>query len=556
MVIPLRGLPARSLFAPFFVWLPLALSLGACAEPKGPTPAADTGPAEAAPPVEPPAVDPLRALTRLSLDLRGVRPSVAEITAVQADPAALDALREAMLADPRWSERLVSAFQEEWTTVQDEAEHPAATFGLADEPAFARAVGEEPLRLMAHVAAEDLPWTTVVTADFTLVDANLAAAWPVEPIEPPGEGWAPARYTDGRPAAGVLVTNGLWWRYETSPNNASRARANQVSRLLLCRDYLSQPVTFDRSLDLADPEVARAALQSNPGCVSCHSSLDPLASLLGGVYFSRKSGPEEMLRYHAEREGIWREQTGVPPAYFGQPAETLLDLGQRLAADPGFVDCAVEQAAAHLLRRPLGLDDSAARDRYREAFLGSGLRLRALWDAILRDPLYLGPAAGAAVAPGQVAAKLLSPDQLSSQIEDLTGYRFVVDGADLLRTSDRGLATLAGGSDGRYARGLSQTWSATQVLVVERVALLAADALVQGDWARLLTVDPRTPVEGEALRAALADLHLRVLSQPAGPEGLQQLAEHHAAVAAEAGPAAAWTSVISVLMRDPEFLVY
>ena len=47
-----------------------------------------------------------------------------------------------------------------------------------------------------------------------------------------------ARYQDGRPAAGVLATNGLWWRYRSTASNANRKRANQASRILLCQDYL------------------------------------------------------------------------------------------------------------------------------------------------------------------------------------------------------------------------------------------------------------------------------------------------------------------------------
>lgn len=500
------------------------------------------GCADPADPVSPDAADPLVVLRRLSLDVRGVRPSVDELRAVAADPGALDGLRAEFLADPRFGERVVSSFAEIWNTVQDEAEYPAETFGLDDEPAFARAVGEEPLRILAEVATADLPWTTIVTADWTRVDANLAAAWPVTAAGAPGtDGWWRATYTDARPAAGALATNGLWWRYETSSNNASRGRANQVSRILLCRDYLDQPVEFDRSLDLADPEVVDAAMRSNPGCVSCHHSLDPLASLLGGVYFSRKSGVDEMLRYHPERETLWRSQTGVAPAYFGLPAETLGDLGQRIAADPAFVDCAVSQSAELLLRRPLGLDDTADRTAWREAFLAGGLTLRSLWGAIVSSPAY---------GEGE---KLVSPDQMASQIADLTGFRFLVDGADLLRTSDAGLASLAGGPDGRYAVGVTQEWSATLVLVQRRVAEAAADHAVRVEPDRLIPVDPAAALDDAALRDALAEVHLRVLSRAADEAGIDALAAHHAATG---GGEAGWTSVLTVLLRDPMLVMY
>ena len=43
-----------------------------------------------------------------------------------------------------------------------------------------------------------------------------------------GSGWQEAPYTDGRPAAGVLATNGLWMRYYTSQSNANRSLAGST----------------------------------------------------------------------------------------------------------------------------------------------------------------------------------------------------------------------------------------------------------------------------------------------------------------------------------------
>ena len=48
----------------------------------------------------------VRLLSRTSLDLRGVRPTEAEIEAVETDPAALDGLVDSFLDDDRFPERL------------------------------------------------------------------------------------------------------------------------------------------------------------------------------------------------------------------------------------------------------------------------------------------------------------------------------------------------------------------------------------------------------------------------------------------------------------------
>ncbi|MFM2247210.1 MAG: hypothetical protein RL071_3284, partial [Pseudomonadota bacterium] len=124
-----------------------------------------------------------------------------------------------------------------------------------------------------------------------------------------------------------------------------------------------------------------------------------------------------------------------------------------------------------------------------------------------------------------------------------------------LRTSDRGLATLAGGSDGAYARGISQGWSATQVLVVRRVAQLAADHAVRVEPARL-GLDPTATLDDAALREAVGQLHRRVLSRRPTDRELDGLVAHHRLVEARTGVESAWISVVVVLLRDPSFLIY
>ena len=160
----------------------------------------------------------------------------------------------------------------------------AADFGLSDQPGFVASVGEEPLRVLAKIAEDDLPYSDVVTADWTMADENIGRAFPTDyPAD--GTGWQQVHYTDGRPAAGVLSTNGLWWRYMTNTSNLNRGRANAISRIFVCNDYLSHPIEFDRDVNLLDSDALSDALKNNEGCVACHSTLDPLASYLFGFYY-------------------------------------------------------------------------------------------------------------------------------------------------------------------------------------------------------------------------------------------------------------------------------
>ena len=189
-------------------------------------------------------------LRRVHLDLAGTLPSLAELEAVRSGQETVDLHVDALLDSERFSSRFQELLAEQWLTQTDRTNITVRELGLDDElqPTLARSVGTEPLALMAEVADQDLAWTETVTADWTMANSLLLELWPLEPVDRSSTGiddWVPARYTDGRPPAGVAATNGLWWRYSSNPNNYNRSRAAALSRLLLCEDYLLREVSFD-----------------------------------------------------------------------------------------------------------------------------------------------------------------------------------------------------------------------------------------------------------------------------------------------------------------------
>lgn len=495
-------------------------------------------------------LSPTRLARRASLDLRGVGPTLAEYRAVLEDPSALDGLVEAWLDDDRFEDRVVSLFSEVYLTRTDRLPFSADALGLSDAAAFTRSVGEEPLRLLGHVAANDLPWTDIVTADYTLATPSLAEAFPLD--RPEGPGWQVARYTDGRPAAGVLTSTGLYWRYGSTTSNANRKRANQVSRILLCNDYLVRPVDFDRNVNLLDEGAVLDALRTDPACVSCHVSLDPLASYFYGYWWLNDESPIDASRYHPERERTWETVTGVAPGFYGQPGNDLRDLGVQIASDPRFVQCAVEQAYELLLRRDAAFADQDALTGHRQAFLQGDLTLRSLFASIVDDPLYR---ADHDDIEGASSRRLVSPDLLASQVEGLTGFRWSFVGDDMLSTDQFGVRTLAGGADGYAVTEVSRSPNATGVLVQQRLAELAVGHLVEeGSVPWFGVVDPTVAPTPETL----ADLVLVVLGDPvtADSEPVAALTELFGQIEAVEGRPAAWSGLVYALLRDPEFVTY
>jgi hypothetical protein len=506
----------------------------------------------------PTSMDPVAALVRTSLDLRGVRPTEDEVAQVEADPAALDSLVDVYLADPRFEGRVRDLWSEIYLTRTESYLIYASQYGLDDQAAFEASVGGEALHILGYVAANDLPYSEIVTGDWTMADETLGAIWPVD--YPAGsEGWIKTRYTDGRPAAGILATNSMWWRYTSTTSNANRKRANAASRILLCNDYLSRPIEFDRNINLLDEAAVNDALRENPACLNCHTSLDPIASYFYGFWWYDYTNPLEASYYYPERELTWRQYTDVAPGYYGQPGYSLSDLGHQIAADHRFPECAAEQAWELLLRRDATTLDQDHLNAARDAFVGGGLKLKTLIKAIVSDPMYRAPATD---EQGFVPLKMATPDLLATQIEDLTGFRYTYGGYDLMRTDAVGYRTLAGGADGYNVTSTSTSPNATLMLVQERLAEASAFYTVNSEPQRLFasldfTETPET--NRAAMVSEIQSLHRRIFGRTVAADGEEVTAALELwsdVYAVERNARSAWAGVLSALLRDPDLLFY
>ena len=520
-----------------------------------------------------PLLDARQTLVRLSLDLRGVRPTPDEMARVEGPDAEaqLAQLTNEFLADARFPDRVRDLFAMVLRTRVEDFPVMASELGLdqAEQPALFAAIGEETLQVIAKVAAEDRPWTDIVTADWTMANRLLAKVFPLAfdgPAPSDARAWAPAHYTDGRPAAGLLATNGLWWRYLSDGVNYGRGRANAIARIFLCADFLDRPIDFPRDIDLTDEEGIRAAVRENQGCIGCHSGMDPLASYLAGFQYTDKTA-SELLVYHPERERQWRDMTELAPGFYGHPGYSLRDLAVQLAGDPRFVSCAVETTFELIMRRPVDYADPREVDAlttHREAFLHGGLTLRALIRSIVADPRYRLADSG----DPKTAEKLVTPDQWGDMLEAWTGYRMTVGGADMLATDLTGLRTLAGGGDGRAGAEPATLPTTTMALVWERTAEAAASYAVEHpfvapDERTLFALDldaaPAGPAfDDAAMRAQVVALHRRLFGTTVADDALEVKASLALwdRLATIDGPRGAWRGLLTALLRDPSLVLY
>lgn len=523
--------------------------------------------AEAPPPAELVPLPAPRLARRLSIDLRGVLPTADELDRVEADPTALQPLRDAWLADPRFEERLVQLYQERWRTAIDTFRGTIADYGLpaTDAYGFNRSVGEEPLRLIAHVVATDRSYADIVTADWTMADPLLGRIWPLD--YPDGaEGWQVARYTDHRPAAGVLVTNGLWWRYISPIFNENRARAAAIFDLLVCSDVLSRPVVLSSGFSIGESDAAEA-IRDEPTCLACHASIEPVAATLFGFLPLDDQSAVEMETYHPERENMGALTLGVEPAWMGHPVSGLEELGAAIAEDPRFIDCAVQTATEAMLRRATDSADVPLLRDAREPFVQNGLHLKDVLRVVTQAPAYTAgdvtSVASDATADRTTTRRMLVASQLRSIDADLADLDWERDGYDQLDNDLYGFRVLGGSVDGVALTAPQRTPGLTWALTAQRAAEFSAARIVARDLADgaapalLHGVTAVTPPSDPAFEDAVAAVYWRLLAErPTADDTASLLTLAQQVIDAGGTPADAWSAVLTVLMRDPDFLSY
>ncbi len=272
-----------------------------------------------------------------------------------------------------------------YTEAQNEARW---NFRLSYDYGVARA----PLELIAHVVENNLPYTEILTADYTMVNVATAEVFRSGVSFSPAEGWRTFKPGVNRgqvlqddeyvgdfvqdsgfqvqahsgfieyPHAGLL--NDLAWlnRYPSTETNRNRARARWTYYHFLGVDIeKSAPRTTD-PVALSD---TNNPTLNNPACTVCHERLDPVAGAYqnyGNVGFFRSSWGGHDALPDTYKYPEWFEADPAPSPYqlgdtwyrdmrhpgfatrqvpASQDATSLRWLGQQLVADPAFATAAV-----------------------------------------------------------------------------------------------------------------------------------------------------------------------------------------------------------------------
>lgn len=506
----------------------------------------------------PPLRDPARFLRRASLDLTGHLPEPTTLDRLADDPSQLDDELAALLDHPALEDRLVHLLDERWHLRFEGMPVGPPDYGLAPELRYtlARDMAEEPLRLMARVVASDASWDRVVQSDETLATPLLTEVWPLERTGDPDALWSTARWTDHRPAVGVLASNGLWWRYNTTAFNYNRTRAAAVSRLVLCDDYLDLAIEFE-SPSLTDADGTEAAIRTNASCVACHATLDPMAAVFFGFWAYDLYDPLELSRYHPEREPLSMELLGVEPAWFGTPIDSLQDLATVVPADPRFPICAVETFTAALWRRAPVPDDRDVMGALLRQFEATDRRVGPLLLALTATPTYVGDLADTPTATAR--PRILGAQQLATLLAQTLGFDWTHDGEDQLDSDTTGLRVALGGVDGEEVTAPKRDPDANLALAWRAVSQAAGQhavtSLETGSCALLPGATLATTPDSAEFRPALRHAVHWLTAQPPTDMELDALADLWWATAA-VSPRDGWAAVVSALLQDPLVVTY
>ncbi|HEY4117128.1 MAG TPA: hypothetical protein VGM56_04710 [Byssovorax sp.] len=411
---------------------------------------------------------------KAALDLGGRLPTATETAAIaKGGDAALDTALDELMTEDTFLQRLREIWGDILLTdkyylsysgaaidsLNEQTMYPALApykdpnnpkYMDPNRPLINQAIAQEPLNLIAYIVKNELPFTDVAAADYTVVNPFLATAYGVTDVQftDPTDynEWHPAHVTLGTgtalPHAGILSTPVFLNRWQTTPTNRDRGRARRVLLFLLATDILqiaTRPIDPTAITQDDNPTL------DDPLCTVCHTIIDPLAGGFRGYdpYDYESFDPDVAISgWYTDMAPTGYDGTNMDPSQY---ATALPWLASQVAADPRFITNAVNVIYTGFTgRTPIlypqdntdpnfvsNLAAWTAQDAFLtatgQAFTKSHMNLKTIVKAVVKSAYYRGSAAGSSTADPVLltdvgGGRLLTPEMLSRKVSAVVGF--------------------------------------------------------------------------------------------------------------------------------------
>ncbi len=471
-------------------------------------------------------------LRKATLALAGRLPTIEEDMRVQEGSwEALDAILDEVMTDPVFYDRLREIYNDKFLTdryyggtqaldlldyEEDDNGNPGGDFpntywfdGLPDGEREQMAeysnngVARQPLELLIHIVKNNLPYTELLTADYTMVNPFSAQSLGVDAdFANPDDynEYVPARIP-GLPHAGALTSAVFLNRFPTTDTNRNRHRSRMLYEFFLATDVQA---LGNRPVDATAINGHNATL-NNPECTICHEVIDPVAGAFKNW--------DDQGRYRPPEQGWFPDM--LPPG-FGESQmpddndQAALQWGVReIVQDPRFALSAVYIMFEGLSgQKPLTEPDNPDDENYlggieaaktqravfndiAQQFTDANYELKLVVKEIIKSPYYraynyeaIGLDEDAAQArrfelENVGMGRLLTPEQLHRKIKAVAGFEWrsnPTDGTNYLLSEDQYM-TLYGGINSNDIVGRVTEPNGIMANVAKRMAnQMACDA--------------------------------------------------------------------------------
>lgn len=405
-------------------------------------------------------------------------------------------------------------FYQKFQTIDPTTQLEKSDYAYGD--AVLNEVAEAPLELIAHVVANNFPYTEVITAPYTMVSAKTAEIYktgltPADGTFVPAVNHGQHVSTGGRqpkydwtasqeieiPHAGVLSEPAFLQQYPTTATNRNRARARWTYQHFLGVDIENSAA---RTIDAAALSDNDNPTLNNPACTVCHTRLDPLAGAFQhfgerGTFHDQPLGLNALDNNYRRSKlfktgDTWYRDMRLPgfeQVLTQDPLNSLHEAADLIAKDPRFAAGTVKFWWPALFGEPL-LDDNLSAAQYdakltalnyfADFFTANHFALKPLLVEMLMSDWFRGksPSAEATESPATYTGgkRLLTPEELYNKTFDLTG----VADANLLK----GFRLSFGGIDSVSATKRQRDLSHIMLRVVERHALSKSCTIVATEF--------------------------------------------------------------------------